>query len=86
MDDDSSNIEWEQKKAVDDQTRASRRIDVQKVLSAEKKERVSFKTKKPPFKKVSPQLKKSKIKSKMFLMTKMKRKMKFFLLISAPRV
>ena len=57
-DSESSNIEWGQKKGVDDQARASRRLDVKKIQQLENKSRTSFKTKNPPIKKLSPSLKK----------------------------
>ena len=38
----SANIEWEQKKAPDSNTRISRRIDVRKALEAEAKDRKNF--------------------------------------------
>ncbi len=56
MTEESANIEWEQKKGIDHQTRASRRIDVKKVLAAEMQDRKSFKNKTTSIKKLSPNL------------------------------
>ena len=53
-----SNIDWEQKKGVADQTRASRRIDAKKIAKAEFKDRNNFKTTKPSIKNLTPGLKK----------------------------
>ena len=54
-DEDSANIEWEQKKDFDDQTRPSRRIDTKKLLASEKKNKNNFKLSKSL---VTPNLKK----------------------------
>ncbi len=53
-----SNIDWEQKKGVADQTRASRRIDIKKTAQAELKSRNNFKASKTSIKTLSPGLKK----------------------------
>ena len=60
----NSNIEWGQKKGVDDQTRASRRLDIKKVQEAENKSRNNFKTKRSSLRKTPPSLKKIKNKIK----------------------
>lgn len=59
--DSSANIEWEQKKDFDDQTRVSRRVDTKKLLISESKNKNNFKISKTP---VSPNLKKIKNKIK----------------------
>ena len=62
--DTSANIEWGQKKGVGEKPRASRRIDLQKAMAAEAKDRNSFKAKPQPTKNLPSNLKKLRTKIK----------------------
>ena len=61
-DDNSSNIEWEQKKGESGKTHLSRRIDLQKAVTEEAKDRNNFKATAKQIKNLSPNLKRLKTK------------------------
>ena len=61
-DDNSSNIEWEQKKGESGKTHLSRRIDLQKAITSEAKDRNNFKVTAKQIKNLSPNLKRLKTK------------------------
>ncbi len=63
-DDASANIEWEQKKASSPKERLSRRIDVQKAVKAQAKDRNNFKSLAKQVKNLSPNIRKLKTKIK----------------------
>lgn len=63
-DDTSANIEWEQKKGFTDKTRQSRKIDLQKVMAEDAKNRNDFRTKSPAPKDLPKNLKKLRTKIK----------------------
>lgn len=60
----SSNIEWEQKKGFSDKTRLSRRVNLQKSISAQAKDRNNFKATAKQLKSLPANLKKLKTKIK----------------------
>ena len=63
-DDASANIEWEQKKASSPKERLSRRIDVQKAVKAQAKDRNNYKSLAKQVKNMSPNITKLKTKIK----------------------
>ena len=63
-DDTSANIEWEQKKGFTDKTRQSRKIDLQKAMAEDAKNRNDFRTKSPAPKDLPKNLKKLRTKIK----------------------
>lgn len=60
----ASNIEWEQDKGIGNNTRASRRLDVKKLIKAQAKERRNFKTTQTKAKTLAPGLKRLRTKIK----------------------
>lgn len=63
-DNNSANIEWEQKKGIDNNSRMSRRFDLKKTLEAEAQDRQNFKATAKQVKTLPPSLKKLRTKIK----------------------